>query len=229
MEKVLVWDLPTRLFHIFLAAGFIACLLIAEFADEHSPWFPYHMMLGIVLGVMLFLRVIWGFVGTKYARFNALHLGPVALVRYLLSAFTGSGPRYTGHNPGSSYAIVAMLVLLGFIVTTGLLMTHGVEAAEDLHGIAVYTLLAVAVVHVVGVMWYSIRHRENIAGSIITGFKVGTPEDAISSSRPLVAVAFVAVSAVVAGGLLQNYDPAKRETRVPLAGTVIQLDEGESH
>jgi hypothetical protein len=78
-------------------------------------------------------------------------------------------------------------------------------------------------------MWYSIRHRENISASIINGFKLGRPEDAISSSRPFVAVAFVAIIAVVAAGLLQNYDPAKRQTHVPFAGTVIQLDEGESH
>jgi hypothetical protein len=49
MTKILVWDLPTRAFHSLLAIGFVACLSIAELADEHGQWFPYHMMLGIVL------------------------------------------------------------------------------------------------------------------------------------------------------------------------------------
>jgi cytochrome b len=227
--KILIWDLPTRAFHVLLAVGFIVCLSIAQFAGEHSPLFPYHMMLGIVLGIMLVLRLIWGFVGTRYARFNALHLSPVALVQYLMSALTARGPRYTGHNPASSYAIVAMLVLLGVIVTTGILMTRGFEAAEELHGVFAYALLAVAVVHVLGVAWYSIRHRENISRSMITGFKQGLPEDAITSSRPVVAVAFLALMAVVTIGLLQNYDPAKRQTRVPVVGAVIHLAESESH
>jgi cytochrome b len=229
MGKILIWDLPTRAFHALLAIGFIVCLSIAQFAGEHSPWFPYHMMLGIVLGIMLILRVLWGFVGTRYARFNALYLNPVALVRYLISAFSAGGPRYTGHNPGSSYAIVAMLVLLGVIVTTGLLMTRGIEAAEELHGISAYVLLAVAAVHVLGVFWYSIRHRENISRSMVTGYKQGTPEEAITSSRPVVAIAFLTLVAVAAIGLLQNYDPAKRQTQVPVVGTVIQLAESESH
>jgi cytochrome b len=187
------------------------------------------MMLGLVLGVMLLLRVIWGFVGTRYARFTALQLSFVALVRYLMSSFTAGGPRYTGHNPGSSYAIVAMLVLLGLIVTSGLLMTRGVEAGEELHAVSAYALLAVAVIHVLGVVWYSIRHRENISRSMITGIRRGLPEEATPSSRPLVAMAFVALISVLIIGLFRNYDPMKRQTQVPVVGTVIQLEEGESH
>jgi cytochrome b len=225
MTKILVWDLPTRAFHGLLASGFVACLSIAEFADEHSPWFPYHMMLGIVLGVMLIFRIIWGLVGTRYARFNALYFNPIALVRYLVSAFTARGPRYTGHNPGSSYAIMAMLLLLGIIVTTGLLMTRGFEPAEDIHGGSAYILLAIAAVHVLGVIWYSIRHRENISRSMITGFKLGKSEDAIRSSRPYIAIAFVGLIAFFTIGLFYNYEPAKRQTRIPIMGTAIQLSE----
>jgi hypothetical protein len=122
-----------------------------------------------------------------------------------------------------------MLVLLGVVVTTGLLMTRGLEFAEELHGISAYVLLAVAAVHILGVVWYSIRHRENISRSMITGFKQGLPEDAITSSRPVVAVVFLTLVAVVTIGLLQNYDPVKRQTRVPVVGTVIHLAESESH
>lgn len=229
MSKILVWDLPTRVFHALLTVGFIAAFAIAQFSGEHSAWFPYHMLLGIVLGVMVVLRVIWGVVGTKYARFESLLFSPSALLKYLRSAFTSRGERYTGHNPGSGYAILAMLLLTLLVVATGLLMSTGSETAEELHSLAAYALLAVAAIHVVGVVWHTIRHRENIARSMITGVREGQPDDAIPSSRPIVALIFVAVVAYLGVGLFRDYDPSTHETRIPIAGAVIHLGEGEDH
>jgi hypothetical protein len=118
-----------------------------------------------------------------------------------------------------------MLLLVGMIVVTGIMMTRGVEAAEDIHGVLAYALLAIAVVHVLGVIWYSIRHRENISRSMITGFKLGRSEDAIRSSRPYIATAFVGFIAFFTIGLFYNYEPSKRQTRIPIMNTAIQLSE----
>ena len=229
MSKILVWDLPARVFHVLFGAGLITAFVIAQFAGEHSRLFPYHMVLGIVLGIMLVLRVVWGFVGTKYSRFESLLFGPKTLLQYLKSALTSRGQHYTAHNPGSSYAILAMLILTGVVVATGLLMSTGSEAAEELHVPAVYALMAVAVVHVLGVLWHTIRQRENISRSMITGFREGDPSEAIPSSRPLTAVVFVALIAFLAVGLIRNYDKARDETRLPLVGIAIHLGEGEEH
>lgn len=114
-----------------------------------------------------------------------------------------------GHNPGSSYGIFAMLILLGMAVVTGLMMSGGNEAAEELHAASSYLLLAVVGVHLIGVAWYAVRHRENITLSMITGTKVGESADAIPSSRPIAALLFVAVVGIVTVGLFQNYDRAK--------------------
>jgi cytochrome bd-type quinol oxidase subunit 2 len=145
-------------------------------------------------------------------------------VKYVKDAFAGSGQRYVGHNPGSSYAIFAMLALVGLVVTTGLLVSSGNEAAEELHEIASYALLAVIMVHVVGVIWYTVRHRENITLSMITGIKEGSPTEAIRSSRPLAAWVFVAAVGFLAVGLFRNHDRLKGQTKLPILGTVIQLD-----
>jgi cytochrome b len=227
MSKILVWDLPTRLFHGFLTVGFIASFAIAQFTGHHSSWFPVHMLLGIVLGAMVVLRLIWGFTGSRHARFDAFLFTPATVWKYVKSALTATEPRYVGHNPGSSYAILAMLVLLGVVVATGLLMSSGSEAAEELHSVAAYALLAVVVVHVLGVGWHTIRHRENISLSMITGRKEASPDDAIPSSRPLAALAFVAIIGFLAVGLFRNYDPAKSQTSLPFLNTVIHLGEGE--
>jgi len=74
MQRILIWDLPTRLFHILLALGFVSAASIALFASDESPVFPFHAMIGLVLALMVLLRIAWGFVGTRYARFKQLHL-----------------------------------------------------------------------------------------------------------------------------------------------------------
>lgn len=229
MSKVLVWDLPIRLFHGLLTVGFVACISIALFAGERSPWFPVHMLLGLVLGAAVVLRVIWGLVGSRYARIDELLFSPAALWKYLKGAISSTEPRYVGHNPGSSYAIIAMLFLVGVVVTTGLLMSSGSEAAEEVHSVSAYLLLAMVFVHIIGVAWHTIRHRENIAFSMITGRKEGRPADAIHSRHPLAAIVFVAVVGFLGVGLFRNYDEAKCQTRLPFVGTVVQLGEEEDH
>jgi len=227
VSRILVWDLPTRMFHWLLTLGLLACFGFTLLADEHSSMFSAHMILGIVLGLMVVLRVIWGFVGTRYACFDSFLFSPSTVVKYVKDAIAGSGQLYLGHNPGSSYAIFAMLALVGLVVTTGLLVSSGNEAAKELHEIASYALLAVIVVHVVGVILYTMRHRENITLSMITGIKEGSPAEAIRSSRPLVAWVFVAAVGFLAVGLFRNHDRSKGLTKLPILGTVIQLGEHE--
>lgn len=70
-------------------------------------------------GVMVLLRIIWGFVGTKYARFTSFSFSPVSLMRYSLGALRGSEPRSIGHKAGSDYAIFAMLGLVLATAVTG--------------------------------------------------------------------------------------------------------------
>ena len=176
MPRVLIWDLPTRIFHWLLTIGFLISAVISVTADDDSPLFSAHMILGIVLGVMVLLRIVWGFVGTRHARFTSFLFSPLSLMRYVFGTLNASEPRSIGHNAGSSYAIFAMLGLVLATAGTGLMISAGNEAAEDLHGIVSYSLMAVVAVHIVGVVWYSLRHRENITLSMLTGRKEASTE-----------------------------------------------------
>ncbi len=227
MSKILVWDLPTRLFHWLLVLGLIVTYALAQFASEHSKLFSVHMIIGIALGFMVVLRVIWGIVGTRYARFGSFQFGPSALVGYFKAMVAATAQRSIGHNPASSYSAIAMLVLVGLAVSTGLLMSSGNEAAEELHAVSAYALLAVIVAHIVGVVWYTLRHGENITLSMVTGTKLGSPADAIRSSCPMAALVFVVAVVFLTVGLFRNYDPVKRQTKLPILGTVIKLGEAE--
>lgn len=224
MSKVLIWDLPTRLIHWLLAVGILLTFAIAQLAGEHSKLFVVHMLIGIVIGFVVLLRLIWGFIGTRYARFSSFIFGPSAVLRYLKEALNATGERFIGHNPGSSCSIFAMLLLTCTTVITGLLASNGSEPAEELHGVSAYTLLAVIAIHILGVAWHTIRHRENITLGMLTGMKAGSPSDAIRSSRPVAAVVFAAAIVLLGVGLWRNYDTAKGQTKLPVIGTAIQLE-----
>lgn len=225
MSKVLIWDAPTRMFHWLLAAGFFACFGIAQFAGEHSAWFPLHMILGLALGLVALLRIVWGFIGSRYARFSSLLYTPIELAAYLKGALTATSRRYAGHNPGSAYATIAILALILVVVVTGLLMSQGIEAAKELHEVAAYALTAVVGIHVLGVAWHAWRRHENLTVTMVTGWKEASPDDSISSHRPLAALVFAVLIVVMTGGLLRNYDRERGHTQVPFLGTTIQLGE----
>jgi cytochrome b len=184
-------------------------------------------MIGIVLGALLVLRLLWGFVGTRYARFGSFLFGPAAVAKYLKGVVTGKSDRHVGHNPASSWANFVMYAGVAAVVGSGLMISGGNEAFEEVHQVAVYALLAVAAVHVAGVVVHTVRQRENITLSMITGRKNAEEQAAIRSAAPVPALLLLASMALLGGGLLRNYDPATKRTVLPLVGTSIGLGEAE--
>lgn len=185
-STILVWDLPTRIFHWLLALGFLGAMLTSEserYADIH------HMLGYTVLGLVAF-RLIWGIVGTRYARFGAFAYGPGKVMRYLASVARGAPEHHTGHNPAGSWAIYA---IIGLCIVTGASgwATYnelGGHLVEELHEGAANMLLGVVLLHIGGVIASSLLHRENLIRSMITGMKSGSPAEAIRSARPLFGV-----------------------------------------
>jgi cytochrome b len=228
MPRVLIWDLPTRIFHWLLTIGFFISAAISVMADEDSSLFSGHMILGIVLVVMVLLRIVWGFVGTRYARFTSFLFSPMALMRYGFGALSGTEARSIGHNAGSSYAIYTMLGLVIAAAVTGLMISRGNEAAEELHEVASYLLMAVVCCHLIGVAWYSLRHKENITLSMLTGRKEASAEDSIPSSRPIVGILFLLFVGFLTIRMFQNHDRTTGMTTLPWLGIEIPLGESES-
>lgn len=227
MKRVLVWDLPTRLFHWAFAGGFLAAFAIAELTDDDGGLFPMHMLVGLVLVFMVLLRAIWGLVGSRWARFGAFPTRPAELFRYLRDAIVGGARRYAGHNPGSAWAALGMLALVVGLGVTGLAMGRGNEAAEELHEVFAWGTVALVVAHLAGIALHTIRHKEVVAFSMVDGRKEAEPAAAIPSARPVAGVAFLALTGAWAGAVFSNYDAATGE--VALLGTTLQLGEAEEH
>lgn len=225
-SRILVWDLATRLFHWLFAGGFIAAAILSLALGEHSPSFPYHAIVGLTLVLMVVLRIVWGVIGSKYARFASFIYGPRSVIEYTRGVLTGKGRRHIGHNPGSSVAIFLMLLLMIVLGVTGVMMATGTRGIKEIHELASYAMLGVVGIHVLGVILHSVRHRENITASMVHGRKAGDPGAAIGSARPIAAGILLLVAGAWAFGLARNYDKVTARTTVPILGTSLKLGDG---
>jgi cytochrome b len=224
--RVLVWDLPTRLLHWSLAVGFLAAFSLAE----TRAGFVIHAILGLVVGLIALLRIVWGLVGTPHARFSSFPLRPGALFAYLRGAVTGSAKATVPHNPASAYLTLVMLAAALGLAVTGLLMFRGVRAAKEPHEVLAAVMLGSAALHLVGVAWHAWRHRDGIAWSMIHGKKTGSSAAAIDSPRTAVAMAFLVVLAGSAAMLVSGYDAATGGLQVPgLEWTIRQPRTHDGH
>lgn len=189
-KKVLVWDVPVRLVHWLLVASFAGAFLTAESERLRAV----HVLFGTTLVGLILFRLLWGVVGTRYARFASFAFGPRAVLRYLRSIATLKSVRYIGHTPAGSWAIWLMLGLGVALAATGYgAYAGGAEWLEDTHGALAWALLAVVVVHVAGATVSSVLHGENLVAAMLTGRKRGEATDAIPRARWLVGAAVAAL------------------------------------
>ena len=223
----LVWDLPTRLFHWTLAVLFAGAFLVAIGSSEHSRVFLVHMLIGLVLAFAILLRLVWGLVGSEPSRFRSFLYSPAALGRYVRLAMKGVDQPGAGHNPGSSYAIYAMLLLPLALVATGLLKSSGREWAEELHAVLAYGMLAVVGLHLLGVAWHAQRHRDGIALAMVHGRRPVAAGEAITSHRSWAGAVYLVLLGAWAAGLGNGFEAQRRQVVLPLVGTVLPLGEGK--
>lgn len=194
IEKILVWDLPVRFFHWSLALSFA----VAYLSSESERWQLVHITSGYVLAALIVFRLIWGFVGSRYARFSEFVRGPGAIKDYLLGLLRLRPPHYTGHNPAGAVAVLALLSLGLVTAASGWANFNeiGGKLLEELHEGAASIMLAVVGIHVAAVLLTSLLHRENLVASMIHGFKQGRAN--LGISRPYWGVA-LAVLALIGG------------------------------
>lgn len=227
MNKRLVYDLPMRVVHWIFAALFIVAFLIAKTVDDESAAFSYHMLAGFLLVFTVLLRILWGFVGSKYSRFSSFALYPKDLVSYFTTMLSGENRKWAGHNPASSWASLAMFGCALGLGVTGYLMASGQkETFEDLHEIFANGFLVVVLMHVAGIILHSLRHRDGIAFSMVHGEKNDIEEnDSISRSGMGVAILFVGLVIAFSFYLTRHFD-AQNQT-LHLFGSTLQLGENE--
>ncbi len=135
-SPVLIWDLPIRVFHWTLAASFFMALATGDsdrFRDIHV--FSGHVVLGLIC-----FRVVWGFAGTRYARFRSFLFAPRAAAAYVADLLAARASRHLGHNPAGSWAVFAMLALGLVICLSGLIVLGAEESQGIMKGVGGHPL-----------------------------------------------------------------------------------------
>ncbi|HED16650.1 MAG TPA: cytochrome B [Gammaproteobacteria bacterium] len=182
-DTVRVWDPLVRFFHWSLVAGFT----IAYFTGE--DFITLHSWVGYFILVLIVIRIGWGFVGSRHARFSDFVYRPATIKQFLKDTLQAKAKRYLGHNPAGGAMVI--LLMLSILITgfTGV-MVLGVEdqagpmaswfvgssdvwgdIAEETHEFFANFTVFLVLLHVTGVFIESLIHKENLVSSMISGFK----------------------------------------------------------
>lgn len=168
-----VWDLFVRLAHWTLVLSVLGAWLTAEADGEAAK--KLHEWLGYLALAVLALRIPWGWIGTRYARFSQFVCAPAQTLAYAKAVATGSERRHLGHNPLGAWMILALIVMVIAASASGWLYVTerfwGEEWLEETHEALANGLLFLVALHVAGVVFSSLRHRENLVRAMFTGRK----------------------------------------------------------
>jgi len=164
-----IWDPFVRLFHWSVAAGFIANALLTDDDSKLHEWIGYAVL------ALVGLRILWGLVGPKRARFSSFFPTKTSVMEQLSDLATRRRKAHLGHTPLGALMIFNLLLSLLAIGLTGWLMTTntfwGVEWVEDAHEALVTWAEISVVLHIAAVVWESRRTGVNLPQAMITGTK----------------------------------------------------------
>jgi len=182
-SQIKVWDPLVRFFHWALVSAFaIAYITEEDFLTIHS-WAGYLILL------LLCIRFVWGFIGTRYARFSDFVYRPENIIQFLKDTLRLSAKRYLGHNPAGGAMVFLLMFSLLITTISGVILLGAEEQAgpvahwfsqpgskwadilEEAHEFFANFTLFLVLVHVVGVLVESLIHKENLVSAMMTGFK----------------------------------------------------------
>jgi cytochrome b len=205
MQRIQIWDLPIRVFHWALVGCVVGAFISVNIGGNAMVW---HGRFGLaVLGLLAF-RIIWGFVGSTYARFSQFVRGPAAIKAYLRGEWQGEG-----HNPLGALSVLGLLGTLALLVSTGLFANDDIAFEGPLYGlvgkdfsdklVSIHRLIEpliifLVVAHVGAIGFYARVKKHNLVKPMITGWKVGAGETARGGGVAALVVALLIAAAVVA-------------------------------
>jgi len=212
-KKILIWDLPLRLFHW--------CLVVTIFgawytSDQDNNLIDYHLIFGYVALGLIAFRLIWGFLGTTHAKFVNFIPTPKKLIRYVKPQNKTQSTKHPGHNPLGSLMVVFMLVLIFLQAISGLFMNDDIFTTGPYYGTideniesslmffhrnSFNFLLAAIALHILAIIFYKIFKKKALVAAMFTGKKSTkdvTEKDAIPHSKIITAfIVSISVAAFV--------------------------------
>jgi len=180
---VKVWDPFVRLFHWSLVLAFMVAYITEE------DFLAIHTFAGYTVLALILLRIIWGIIGTRHARFSDFVYSRETIKQFIKDTLSFKARRYIGHNPAGGAMILLMIISLLITTFTGIgvygaeeqagpmaslfIQSHDFwgEALEETHEFFANFTLLLVFIHLAGVVIESMIHKENLVKSMITGMK----------------------------------------------------------
>jgi cytochrome b len=175
-RRVVLWDLPLRVFHWSLVAAVTVAIVTGELG---GAWMPWHGRAGLVIVGLLVFRVSWGLVGSATSRFTQFAPTPRRVLAYLRGRWRG-----VGHNPLGALSVIALLGLLSLQAATGLFGNDDIAFAGPLnhlvadsagaratgwHRLLADGLIALVALHLVAIVFHVVVKRHRLVRPMITG------------------------------------------------------------
>jgi cytochrome b len=196
--SVRVWDLGVRLFHWTLLGCVVGMYVTGYLAPRQ--WFDAHLILGTLIGALIVYRITWGFLGSTHARFRDFVVSPFTALRHAYDLARGRAHHHIGHNPIGAVMIMALLLTLIILTVTGVIALGGILkdgplapftsyamglTAKQAHEWTGIGLLGLIALHVLGVVAESLRTKENLVGSMVSGLKhASETETVFNATQP---------------------------------------------
>ena len=211
---VVVWDLPTRLFHWTLAG-----LVALQYASGEFGWLAmeWHYRLGYATLALIVFRALWGFAGSATSRFAAFVRGPRAVARYVADALHGRAGRVAGHNPIGGWSVLLMLASVALQAVSGLFSSD--DISEDgplvarvsdatvhmmtrIHHLNRYALAILIVLHIGAVLLHRVLRDDDLVAPMLHGRAQLDPAQAPRLVSPWRALVLLAVGSALVWGLV---------------------------
>ena len=210
LSRVLVWDLPTRVFHWLLVTLVIVSFVTGNIGGNAMQ---YHEWSGCAILALLVFRGVWGFIGSEPSRFKSFLKGPAVVLRYAASTFRRDPECLLTHNPLGGWSVVALLTVLLVQAGTGLFANDDIATEGPLylwvskktsnwitgvHDLNAGVIVALVALHVAAVLFHLIYKGENLVTPMITGAKHCSGIAGNTLPQPLWRAALVAAVAALA-------------------------------
>ena len=181
--QIKVWDPLVRFFHWSLVSAFLIAYITEEDLLSVHTWAGY-----LIVGLLV-TRIIWGFIGTHYARFSDFVHSPSTIIQFLKNTLALRAKRYLGHNPAGGAMVMLLIFSLLATTTSGILLLGAEEQAgpvahwftqaggywgkalEELHEFFANFTLLLVFIHIAGVIVERLIHKENLVSAMLNGFK----------------------------------------------------------
>ncbi|AXI61300.1 cytochrome B [Pseudomonas kribbensis] len=175
-DSLRLWDPVVRVFHLSIAGVFAANYFFNEAGDDWHVWLGYYAM------GWLLVRLLWGFVGPRSARWSDFWPTPSRLAAHARSLIAGRPEHRLGHSPIGALVMIAMLLAMLTVGLSGWAMEEidalwGADWPLQVHETAADALLALVIVHIAAALFESVQVRDNLPLSMLTGRRRRLPDD----------------------------------------------------